>query len=76
MKKIPPCCTNRCFGAAFCYKLHLKSKPVCKFTIVYPKKGQSYPEPISLVLGQQSPAAQILTDIYNIPAGRLMPRTS
>ncbi|EEZ54605.1 hypothetical protein M726_06060 [Neisseria gonorrhoeae ATL_2011_01_17] len=41
-----------------------------------PKKGQSYPEPISLILGQPSPAAQILTDIYNIPAGRLMPRTS
>ncbi|ACF29475.1 predicted protein [Neisseria gonorrhoeae SK-92-679] len=54
----------------------MKSKPVCKFTIVYPKKGQSYPEPISLILGQPSPAAQILTDIYNIPAGRLMPRTS
>ncbi|EEZ75916.1 hypothetical protein NEILACOT_03987 [Neisseria lactamica ATCC 23970] len=41
-----------------------------------PKKGQFYPEAISLVLGKSSPSAQILTDIYNIPTCRLIPRAS
>ncbi|EFH23899.1 hypothetical protein NEIPOLOT_00288 [Neisseria polysaccharea ATCC 43768] len=41
-----------------------------------PKKGQFYPEAISLVLGKSSPSAQILTDIYNIPTCRLIPRVS
>ncbi len=41
-----------------------------------PKKGQFRPEAISLVLGKPSLSVQILTDIYNIPAGRLMPRAS
>ncbi|WP_239995243.1 hypothetical protein [Neisseria lactamica] len=41
-----------------------------------PKKGQFYPEAISLVLGKSSPFAQILTDIYNIPTCRLIPRAS